>query len=210
MNLKLLFVSVACLVNISLHAQKKVNVDLNFNVYKSVGNEILKNYTTSDGYLGLQYFDKKRFKNPFISITGNVSYPILKKIYIGLQTGIYMTFKEIYVSYPPTNHFSIPLQATLKYEVLNKPKYSLGVIAAGGINFFNIYELTDRYKNAALYNGSFYYQVGKSNFKFGLEKQIDNVTVYLKEISAYTKEDLYKYKLNRGVSIFISYGFQIK
>jgi hypothetical protein len=208
MNLKLLFVSVACLVNISLQAQKKVNVDLNFNVYKSVGNEILKDYRTVDGYPSLQYFDRQRFKNPFISLTGNVSYPIFQKFHIGLQTGVYMTFREIYQSYPPTNHFSIPLQATIKYEVLNSPKYSSGVIVAGGINFFNIYEVWARYKNAALYNGSFYYKRGKSSFKIGVEKQIDNVTSYLKEFSSYTNEELYKYKLKR-VSAFVSYGLTI-
>lgn len=209
MNLKLFSILITSLVNIGLQAQKRVNVDLNFNVYKSIGNETLKNYRTADGYLGLEYFDKKRFKNPFISFTGNISYPVSKKMHAGLQTGVYMTFKEIYISYPPTNHFSVPLQATLKYEAIAKSNYSVGVIAAGGINIFNVYELTDRYKNAALYNCSFYYKHARSSFKIGIEKQVDNVTVYLNEISAYTKEDLYKYKLKR-ISGFISYGLTIR
>lgn len=208
MKTKLFFILIGCIVNISLQAQKKVNIDLNFNIYKSVGNEILKDYRTVDGYVSTQYYDKKRFKNPFISFTGNISYPIYNKFYVGLQTGLYMTFREIYESYPPTNHVSVPLQATLKYEVLNKPKYSFGVAVAGGINFFDIYELIGRYKNAALYSGSFYFKTGKSNFKFGIEKQIDNASLYLKEIRSYTNEELYKYKLKR-VSAFVSYGLTI-
>lgn len=209
MKLKFSFILFLFVLVSNLKAQKKVNVDLNFNIYKSIGKEIIKNYQTTDGYVIIEYYEKKRNKNPFISFTGNVYYPIFKKIHIGLQTGIYMIFKEIYQSYPPTNHFSIPLQATLKYEALNRTKFSSGVIVAAGINFLYIDEVWARYKNAALYNGSFYCKSGKSIFKIGVEKQVDNVIANLHEFSAYTNENLYKYKLSR-VSGFISYGITIR
>ena len=78
MKIKLLITLILIAISNLAISQKKVNIDLNFNVYNSIGNETLKNYQTSDGYLGLEYFDKKRFKNPFISLTTNIFYPILK------------------------------------------------------------------------------------------------------------------------------------
>jgi hypothetical protein len=194
------------LISISVRAQKKVDIYLNFKMYKSIGRNNLKNYKSKDSILSYDYYSKKKFDHPYISISSALSYPIFKKLKVSMETGIYIHFSELYVSFPPKSRILIPLQASVSYQLLELKKKSFGLSSSIGFVFFDINELIERYKNGSLYSFSLFYSIRKKvNLSVGIEKQIDNVSLYVDRINPYSKNEIYNYSINR-LSCFISYG----
>jgi hypothetical protein len=191
-------------------AQQKINIDLNFTILKSITNDILKNYVTEPSFVSVEYYKRKKFHYPYFNLLSDISYSVTNKLKLGLQTGMYVHYQESYSSQIKRTTLTIPVQITIKYPLLTIKNNTLGVNTATGIHFFSLDEYIDKYKNSALLNLSLFYTTKNGGLlKIGMEKQIDNVTVNLKNISQYSPQEKYKHCLNR-LALSISYGVKIK
>ena len=86
----------------------------------------------------------------------------------------------------------------------------MGIHLAAGKNFFQMRTYPDQTKNGWIFDASVYYQLkGKSIFKLGVEKQLDNGYHYYKSDYPWMKDETYRYTLNR-LAVKLSYGFAVK
>jgi hypothetical protein len=184
-----------------------LNFDLNVGLNRSIGQNTIKSY--SYPHLTIEYFKRRKYKNPYLNITGNILYPINKNFLAGIQSGIYIYFLEEYISSAKRTTVSIPIQLTARYNLLTLKENSIGINLAAGLNFFKIYDRIEQYKNGQLLNASVFYSINKKNLlKIGIEKQIDNVSFYVYKASEYEANQIFKYKINR-LSIALSYGIEL-
>lgn len=191
-------------------AQNIINIDASFGLRLPVSNDVLKRYTTNPPYVMIEYFSRKKFSYPYFNLLADFSYGIGKKLKLGLQSGIYVHYREIYGSSTKRTTITAPLQLTVKYPVLAVKNKTIGVYAAAGVLFFSLDEFYEKYRNSALTNLSIFYKTKNGGLlKLGIEKQTDFVTVNLKNISQYVVEETFKYSLNR-LSLALSYGVVIK
>ncbi len=187
-------------------AQKKPILEVNIGLNNSIGKNIIKSY--SSPHVTIQYFKRQKYKNPYVNITGNISYPVNRNCLVGVQSGVYINFLEEYVSIAQRTTISVPLQLTVRYKLLISKENSLGINVAAGLNFFNVYDRIERYRDGKLLNASIFYLINNKHLlKIGIEKQIDNVTFYVYKLSEYNPNEIFKYKKNR-LSIALSYGIR--
>lgn len=169
-------------VSTNSKAQKKITFDFNIGLNNSIGNNILK----SERYANITYgyYSRKKYKNPFTNFTGDILYPLSENCLLGVRSGVYVYILEEYISSAKRTTISIPLQLTGRYKLLSCRDNSIGINLTAGFNFFNIYDRIERYNNGKLLNASLYYLIRKKNIlKLGIEKQIDNVSMYIDKIN---------------------------
>lgn len=202
----LLFILV--MLSNTLFAQKKITTSLDIVLHKSLFKDIIKTHGPEDNILSLEYYSRKKFTNPYISIKGIATYPVAKQLKISFKSGAYIYFSEMYTSYPAKTRVAIPVELNLAYEWPLR-KNTIGLSSDFGFLFFDINELTSRYRNAYLGNLALSYSVGKTgSLKLGLENQIDKASFNLKAINSYSKNESFKFCTNR-ISSFIGYSFHL-
>src|SRR5687768_11645561 len=86
-----LSIIMSLLVFNNLSAQKKLSLEVNTGVYQSIGEDQLRIYETG-GPLTVEYYSRKKFSHPYLSVLPNLNYAINSKISVGLQSGIYGHF----------------------------------------------------------------------------------------------------------------------
>jgi len=192
------------------YAQKKIGIDLSFGLRKSFSNDLERTYTTEPSFARLEYYSRKKFDHPYFNLLTNFSYPITTNFKLGLQTGVYVHYLESYMSSKKRTTLTAPLQLTETYTLWKVKKNALGIAAATGLIFFSVDNYIEKFKNGALFNISVFYSKNNEGLlKFGIEKQIDYAIAYLKTISQYSPEDLFKYRIKR-LSFAVSYGIIIR
>jgi hypothetical protein len=198
------------IVPINISAQKKISVNVNLGIRNSIGKDLLKTYVSNSNSASVEYFSRKKYEHPYCNIITDVSYIIAPKLNIGLQTGLYLHFSEIYSSIAKRTTISTPLQLTGRYSIWDFKKKSIGIDLLIGMIFFEINERNiEKYKNGKLCSASFFFLMNKGIMKIGFEKEIDYVTIYFKELSPYFTNETFKYSIKR-LSLSLSYGFLIK
>lgn len=188
-------------------AQKSVVVDFNVGLNKSVGHDILKSKRYPN--INIQYYQRKEYKNPYLNFTGNILYRLGNDCLLGIRSGVYIYIMEEYVSIAKRTTISVPLEITGRYKVFDIRNNSLGINLEAGFNFFNVYDRIERYNNGKLLGASAFYLIRKKHLiKFGVEKQIDNVSMYVYKINPYSPIQIFNYKINR-LSFALSYGTRL-
>lgn len=192
------------------NCQNRINADISFGLLHSFSNDVLKKYETVPPYVKIEYFTRKKFEHPYFNILGNVSYRLGKKINAGLQSGIYVHYRERYSSSEKKTTLTAPLQLTCSYPVFNLKANTFGINAAAGILFISLDEYLFKYKNSSLFNLCFYLKAKNGGLlKFGFEKQADFITADFKALSSYSPEETFKYRQKRLAAV-VSYGVVIK
>ena len=187
-------------------AQKKLVYNIGVGLNKSIGKDE-SNFHFAGNTI-TQYFNRQKYRNPYLNITGSVSYPLIKNCLIVLKSGIYVYFLEEYFTGVQRTTVSIPIELTARYKLFTMNKNSLGLDLSGGLNFFKIDDILEHYGNGQILNASLYYLINNKHLiKFGIEKQIDDVAFDLYKISQYSGEKIFNYKLDR-LSISLSYSIQ--
>ena len=207
--MRLKFFIILIFSSFNLSAQKKLSFELSGSVLQSVGKDISTVYNSHvNPIFSVYYLSRSRFKHPYFNILGHVAYSISSKIDVGLQTGAYIHYLEKYFSPVERTTLSIPVMATFNYKLIDINSKPFGIELAAGKIFYNIDGFPFKVKNGSLYNlSAFYTFTKKSAIKLGVEKQVDNVSVYLiSDIPEYPNET-YKYHLNR-LSLMLSYSFR--
>lgn len=207
--MRLKFFTILTFCSFNLCAQKKLSFELSGGALLSVGKDISTVYHSHiNPIFSFYYLSRRRFKNPYFNIFGHLTYSISPKIDIGLQTGAYMHYLEKYFSNVERTTFSMAIMATFSYKLIDINSSPIGIELATGKILYNIDEFYFKVKNGSLYDlSAFYTFTKKSTIKFGVEKEVDNVSVYLiSDIPDYPSET-YKYHLNR-LSLMLSYSFK--
>lgn len=191
----------------NLSAQKKLSVDLSLGVLKSVGRDLNSTYKSNNYPLTIYYPSRHKFENPFLNIFIQGSYPLNRRMSVGLQSGLYVHFAEKFLTNVKYTKASVPVLANFSYKLFDINSNDLGISISGGKLFYSIDESVIKAKNASIYNLSAFYNVSNKSFiKLGIEKQNDNVIITPDE-TEYPREK-YKYHLKR-FSLFLTYGFKI-
>lgn len=208
--MKIIFLPVLMFTSLHLCAQKKLSFDLSAAVLQSVGKDVSTTYTSHvNPLLTIYYSSRSKFKHPYFNVLGHISYPVSSKVGVGLQSGFYLHYREKYFSNIERTSLSIPVMATFSYKFFDINSSQLGINVAGGKNFYNIGDNQSKVKNGALYNASVFFNINKKSLiKFGVEKQIDNVSLYFIGDQPGYQNETYKYHLNR-LSLILSYGLRI-
>jgi hypothetical protein len=188
--------------------QKRINIEAIIQVNLPVSNDAEKEHKSADpADLGLSYFSRKKYTNPFFYALVNANYPISKRIKAGIQTGIQFHFNEVHFIGIKRTYIAIPLQAAVDYEIPISAKNIVGVSLAAGGSFYKINDYVYKINNAFLFNGSFFYKINKKHsVKIGLEKQIDNASFHY-NVNNPNSNEVYNFSLNR-LSLFAGYGFK--
>lgn len=187
-----------------LDAQQKFFSEVNIAFNNSIGSNKLVDYTTPDDVTG--HYQRKRYENPYVGLNAEFLYQPTSCFSIGLRSGITLHISEQYVSVAKRTTVSIPLQLSGNAKIADIGHNSIGLSIASGFSFFNIYDRIESYKNGKLLGAYLYYLTKNKNiFRLGLEKQIDNATIYVYKIDQYSIVKVFDYKLNR-LSLSISYG----
>lgn len=193
-----------------LFAQKKTTAEINVGIKKSIGKDVLQTFVSSSNNATIEYYSKKKFNNPHLEVSADVLYSLHTKLKIGLKSGVHILFSEVYTSAAKKTSLSVPLQVSCRYSLYQFKENSLGLNISGGAILFQINgNNIEKYKNGMLFNTSAFYSIKKNIIKFGIEKQIDNVTFYLNELNPYFTKEKFKYTINR-LSLYLSYAFIIK
>ncbi len=193
-----------------LNAQKKISLDVNVGTLHSVGKDVLKRYNSNVNPLQIEYFSRKKYEKIYFNTLLNLNYFVNRNISLGLESGIYLHFSERYFGITKRTSVSVPLLATFRMNLINIKTDQLGINIAGGKNFFNIDAGYDKIKNGTIINASAFYLINKKNIiKLGIEKNVDNGTIYFIAQTPSFKNETFTYHLNR-LSIILSYGFIFK
>ncbi len=195
------------LVN-GINAQKKLHLDINLGVLNSIGKNEMRTYNSTINPLQVDYYSQKKYKHSYINLQFHLKYPMSKKVSFGVQSGLYMHFSERYFNTTEHTSISIPLLATIDLTAKHFKTSLVGVSIAGGKNFFKIDDDEEVTKNGSLMNASIFYRFKRNILKFGVEKQIDNVSFYYTAPNILRKNEKFSYHLHR-LAILFSYGFTI-
>lgn len=192
---------------LNTNAQKKLVYDIGVGVNKSIAkNRTTLHYTSSEI---IQSFVRKKYKNPYINITGSVSCRLKKNFLIGFKSGIYIYILEEYSTDIQRTTVSIPLELSVKYKLFNVTKNSLGLEFSGGVNLFKIDDYIELYRGDEILNASLYYVINNRHLlKLGIEEQIDNVRFNVYYLRSSFSNEIFDYKLHR-LSINLSYFIQL-
>lgn len=206
-----LFIAIASLfLSTHLHAQTRLSLEINAGVLHSFGRDIIKTYRSNTQPFGISPFTRKKFEQPYFNLLPNLNYAVNPNLSLGLQTGIYAHFYERYFGQRIPITVTVPLMATFRCNLMNIKSNTVGINVAGGKNFFRIDADIDQLKNGWVFNASLFYLLNKkSMIKLGVEQEVDNAYVYFIGEYPYTKDETFKYHLNR-VSASLSYCFVIE
>ena len=122
---------------ISLHsfkgkAQRKIIFDLNVEINKSIGANLLKTESISGN--DIQYYSRHRNKYPYANVTSRVLFRINKGFYLGLRSGLYMYFLQEYITSAQRTTVSVPLLLTSRLNIFRVNKNLTGLDLSAGIN----------------------------------------------------------------------------
>lgn len=203
------FFLIILLTAFSANAQKSNPVfEINVEADKSMGSNIIKTHYL-DNSSSFEYYSRRRYKHPYLSVLVNVMYRLTSKGWVGAQTGIECKFLEQYFfADVERTSVSIPIQLTGRYQMLLLKGKSIGINLAAGMNLFDINQSIEHYKNGKLFSGAVYYKSKKSVFKLGANKQVDNVRFYVGRSFQNQGSDIFRYKLRR-TSISLAYGITL-
>jgi len=190
-------------------AQKGILVDFKFGLLNSFGTDASKNYESEINPYSFGYNTKKKLKHPAVNFMAGLAYPFSKKLSVGIQSGIYLRFKEQYYTLAQRTSVMPTLQVTAKYKLFTIDDRWLGVNAAAGMLFFDFTDVA-RFHNSILYNACLSYQLTrKSSIQIGIENEADRVSIDLKKFDQNLfKSDVLKYNINR-LFFSASYSFLI-
>jgi hypothetical protein len=193
-----------------LNAQKKISLDVNVGVLHSIGKNIVNTYNSNINPLHIQYYSREKFKQPYFNILLSLNYALNRNFFLGLQTGIYTHFSEQYEGVSKPIIVSVPLMVTFRMKVTHIKANDLGINLAVGRTYFDIDANNINEKNGAILNASFFCHINKrSIIKFGIEKEIDNASLYFSAPNPLYKDETITYHINR-LSVLLSYGFILK
>lgn len=191
-------------------AQKKLLIDLNIGLLTPIGNNELKTFESNINPFTIQYYHRKKLQHPSVNVLIGIKYPVTKKTSVGIKSGIYLRFKEMYTSTAQRTSIFLPLQLTTQYNLFTINNKWLAINAAAGMLFFDFADF-ERYHNSSMYNVSFSYPIsGSSSLQIGMEKEADRVSLDVKKFNeSLYKDEIFKYKINR-LFFHISYSIAIR
>lgn len=202
----LLLIAIISLQSFSARAQVKMVFDVNAGINKSIGSNLLKTQTISGNHI--EYYSRQRYKYPQGTITGSALFQINKNFFIGLRSGIYIYFLQEYITSAQRTTLSIPLLLTSRLNLFTINKNSAGIDFSGGINYFHIDDIIEKYGSGTILNGSVFYLVKeKYLLKIGLEQQTDKVQFDIYQMDPNSSVRFLNYKIQR-LSMCLTFGIK--
>jgi len=136
-NCFLLIFIVSLSLSIELQAQNRFSLEINLGLLQPVGKDLVKTYKSVQP-LTVEYFSRKKFEHPYISILPNLKYLVNANVVIGLQSGIYAHFDEHYSGYIYPLFVTVPLMVSARVNIVKNRSGNIGINLAGGKNFFQM------------------------------------------------------------------------
>lgn len=191
-----------------MFSQKKVKFELSSDVSFPVGKDKFKIYKDPENPFSLQHYSAKKFQNPFISLKAGATYPITSRFSGGIQTGVFIFFRETHFLGTVRTFPAIPIQATFDVNKKLNEKQEFGVKLAPGILLYEVDEVVYHVTNALLLDGELYFNFSKkSKLRLGWRsiQEWANFEYYLTNTNATVK---HKFQLARN-SVYAGYSFLI-
>lgn len=179
-------------------AQSKSTLLLEYSIKQSIGADKTADYYSQKNNIIIDYYKKRRFRNPQMELSGAWLLNLDKHFMAGLQAGINFNFSETYTSSMKITSVSFPVRVAGYYTFGKSPSGHAGLDASAGLLFFTIHDTKfERYQNGWMYSYGFFYRFKKTILRLGIENRFDKVTFFVDKASAQPQPEEFKYTIAR-------------